>query len=385
MRKELITYSHPKSPISEIFRTLRTNIQFMSSNKELKTLLITSTQPDEGKSWITANLAITFAQTGKKVIIVDADMRKGRQFKIFKTALKPGLSNYLSGIGANDEKSNDKNVKNYIQNTEIENLELLTSGNIPPNPSELLVSETMVELLNNLKKLADIVIIDGTPSELVTDSIILSRLVDATLIVASHKETKKESLKKVIRNIQNVDGNLIGIILNKIPVNAKKYAEKYYYREKVVSDNKRKKVLDKINSMYSEVKKKNEKVSNLIKENNEKIQKNIKNKTERKSEKIEKNKVSNEIAEEITKKETKPKKTTTKKTASKETGKKEVKKTTKKATAKKPVKKAATTKTKKVITENENIENALNVKKKKVSSDVKKSILDEVKEYNENK
>ena len=227
MRKELIAQKDPKSPISEVFRTLRTNIQFMNTNKKLKTLLVTSTFPGEGKSWVTSNLAVTFAQAGKRVILIDADMRKGRQYAIFGVSPRPGLSNYLSGIDENEE--DDADIANYIQKTEVENLLLISAGNIPPNPSELLVSPRMVKLLDELKEVCDIIIIDGTPCELVTDSVILSRIVDSTVIVTAQKETKKDALERVIKNIQNVGGHIAGVVLNKVPVSAKKYTETYYY------------------------------------------------------------------------------------------------------------------------------------------------------------
>ena len=150
LKKELITQRDPKSPVSEVFRTLRTNIQFMSTNKKLKTLLITSTFPSEGKSWVASNLAVTFAQAGNKVILIDADMRKGRQYTIFGASPRPGLSNYLSGIDLTEGQEPD--IINYLQKTEIENLLLMPAGNIPPNPSELLISEQMVELLEKLKE-----------------------------------------------------------------------------------------------------------------------------------------------------------------------------------------------------------------------------------------
>lgn len=227
LKKELIAQRDPKSPVSEVFRTLRTNIQFMSTNKKLKTLLITSTFPSEGKSWVASNLAVTFAQAGNKVILIDADMRKGRQYTIFGVSPRPGLSNYLSGIDA--ENPDEIDISKYIQKTEVENLLIMTAGNIPPNPSELLVSPQMNKLLEDLKEVCDIVIIDGTPCELVTDSIILSRIVDSTVIVTAHKETKKDNLEKIIRNIQNVGGHLAGVVVNKMPVSVKKYNEKYYY------------------------------------------------------------------------------------------------------------------------------------------------------------
>ena len=198
MKRELIAHRDPKSPVSEVFRTLRTNIQFMNTNNKLKTLLVTSTFPGEGKSWVTANLAVTFAQAGKKVIIVDADMRKGRQYTIFEVSPRPGLSNYLSGVDANTGEEISEDLANYIQDTEIPNLYIIPAGNIPPNPSELLISAKMVSLLDRLKELCDLVIIDGTPCELVTDAIILSRIVDSTVVVTAHKQTKKDNLQKIV-------------------------------------------------------------------------------------------------------------------------------------------------------------------------------------------
>ncbi len=230
MKKELLTYQNPKSPVSEIFRTLRTNIQFMNTDRKLKTLLVTSTFPGEGKSWITANLAVTFAQAGKRVVLVDADMRKGRQYSIFGVLPKPGLSNYLSNIGVDDmENAEDVSIANYIQETDVENLHVLTAGNVPPNPSELLVSRRMKNLLQELKTMCDLVIIDGTPCDLVSDAIILSRIVDSTMIITAQKETKKDSLVRIVKNIQNVGGKIAGVVVNKMDVSAKKYNQSYYY------------------------------------------------------------------------------------------------------------------------------------------------------------
>ena len=227
MRKEVIAHKDPKSPISEIFRTLRTNIQFMNTSKKLKVLQVTSTFLGEGKSWVASNLAVTFAQAGKKVILIDADMRKGRQYAIFGVSPRPGLSNYLSGVTDNENEKAD--LADYIQETEVQNLYLIAAGNVPPNPSELLVSAQMVGLLEDLKELCDIVIVDGTPCELVTDSIILARLVDSTVVVTAHKATKKEALERALKNIQNVGGKIAGVVINKIPVEGKKFDERYYY------------------------------------------------------------------------------------------------------------------------------------------------------------
>ena len=228
MRKELIVHKNPKSPNSEIFRTLRTNIQFMNTNKKLKTLLVTSTFPGEGKSWVASNLAVTFAQAGKKVILIDADMRKGRQYRIFDIAPKPGLSNYLSETEIDDNGNATRNAGEYVQETGVDNLYVIAAGNVPPNPSELLVSPQMLKLLEDLKEICDLVIIDGTPCELVADSIILSRIVDSCIIITAHKITKKDALERVIKNIRNVGGKLAGVVINKVPV-SKGYGQKYYY------------------------------------------------------------------------------------------------------------------------------------------------------------
>lgn len=225
IKRELIAHREPKSPVSETFRTLRTNIQFMNSNKKLQTLLVTSTVPGEGKSWVASNLAVTFAQAGKRVILIDADMRKGRQYSIFGVLPRPGLSNYLSGINEN----NQANWSDYIRITDIPNLCVMPAGNIPPNPSELLVTTKMLDMLEELKRQCDLIIIDSTPSKLVTDSVILSRIVDSTIIVSAHNQTQKDDLEKVVKDIQKVGGNIAGIVYNKIPVSGKKYNDIYYY------------------------------------------------------------------------------------------------------------------------------------------------------------
>lgn len=214
VKKELIAQTDSESNLSEAFRSLRTNIQFMNTNKDLKTLLITSTFPGEGKSWVSSNLAVTFAKAGSQVILVDADMRKGRQYVIFDASPKPGLSNCLVHMNSDKE---EVDVNKYIQKTPVENLQLITAGSVPLNPSELLVSDQMTKLLGILKDMCDIVIIDGTPCELVTDSVILSRATDATLVVTAYKETKKDKLEKVIKSIREVGGTISGVVINKVP------------------------------------------------------------------------------------------------------------------------------------------------------------------------
>ena len=232
MKNELITFVSPKTQISEVFRTLRTNIQFMNVDEGLKSLLITSTVPGEGKSWVASNLAVTFAQAGKRVLLVDADMRKGRQHEIFEVNNNNGLSNYLIMTTKNDSLNS---IGDYIQTTLIDNLYIMTAGMTPPNPSELLTSQKMIDLIKYLEQIFDIVIFDGTPSTIVTDAIILSKFVDSTLIVSAHKETKIDDLNQVKRNITNVGGRIAGVVVNKMPVNKKVNKAGYYYENSIVT------------------------------------------------------------------------------------------------------------------------------------------------------
>jgi len=228
MKKELITHRIPKSPISEIFRTLRTNLQFMNTKEGLRTLMVTSCNQSEGKSWITSNLAVAFAQTGKKVLLIDCDLRKGRQFSIFGVKPTPGISNFLSGIDSNGYECSE-NVFDVIQKTPVENLDILTAGNVPPNPSELLVSERMQKCIRTLKNHYDLLVFDTTPSNLVTDAVIISRYVDTSIIVVEHKGTKMEDLKRIKRDIENVGGKIAGVVVNKVPISTKRYTDAYYY------------------------------------------------------------------------------------------------------------------------------------------------------------
>ena len=145
---------------------------------------------------------------------------------------RPGLSNYLSGYYENQESAD---IDKYLKKTDVNNLYLLPAGNIPPNPSELLVRRQMRNLLEQLKNQVDLIIIDGTPSKLVTDSVILSRMVDSTIIVSAHNQTRKDDLERVIKDIKNVGGNIAGVVYNKIPVSSKKYNQTYYYSSNVVT------------------------------------------------------------------------------------------------------------------------------------------------------
>ena len=260
MKEEVIAFTDPKSPVSEMFKTLRTNIQFMNTNKPLKTLLVTSTLPGEGKSWTVANLAVTFAQAGKKVLIIDADMRKGRQFGIFEVPPTPGLSNYLSGVI--DGESGNYELEQFIHKTELDNLFIMPAGNVPPNPTELLVSEKMINLIGMVSKKYDITIFDGTPGLLVADASILSRIVDSTIIVTAYNETKIDNVSEVKKAIENIGGKVAGVVINKIPISAKKYENTYYYGHTApaVIDDKKMKKLNLRKQFFKEEKEEQKKI-----------------------------------------------------------------------------------------------------------------------------
>ena len=160
MKNEIVVVENPKSPEAEMFRNLRTNIQFMNADSEKKVMLVTSTMPGEGKSYVSANLAAAFAQIDKKVLIVDTDMRKGRQYSLFNLHPRPGISNFLSGVVDQDFVGQKENIENYIQETDVDNLYLIPAGSVPPNPSELLVSNKMKNIIERLKEHFDVVIFD---------------------------------------------------------------------------------------------------------------------------------------------------------------------------------------------------------------------------------
>lgn len=233
MKSELVVANSPKSPEAEMFRSLRTNIQFMNADSKKKVMQITSTVPGEGKSYVTANLATAFAQINKKVLIIDVDMRKGRQYSIFNLNPRPGISNFLSGVVDSDFSLDKDDIESYIQSTDIENLFVITSGSVPPNPSELLVSNKMSKVIDSLLDKFDVLIFDAPPCLIVADALIMSRLVDFNLIVSAQNITKMEDLAKAKNAIENVNGKVAGVILNKVQIAAKTYENAYYYGEKI--------------------------------------------------------------------------------------------------------------------------------------------------------
>ena len=212
----LIVESKPKSISAEAYRTLRTNIQYSSFDKEIKTIVVTSSDPGEGKSTTAANMALSFAQSEKSVLLIDCDLRKPSLHRQFKISNLVGVSDVLIC------KENIKDAINIYNN----NLHILTSGKLPPNPSEMLGSKSMERLLEELKVRYDVVILDTAPLNAVTDAQILSTKVDGTILVVKAEKTKRDSVQQAKSLLDKVSANIIGTVLNGVENTKNKY---YYY------------------------------------------------------------------------------------------------------------------------------------------------------------
>lgn len=223
--KELIVHKYPKSSVTEAIKAVRTNLRFSSINKNVQTILITSSIAGEGKSFISANVASAFATSTEKVLLIDCDLRRGRQKELFglhKTS-KTGLSNLLI------DKNWEKNIKNYIHATEVPNLDVIPIGATPPNPTVLLESVKMEQVVEELKKKYDIIIFDAPPVGGLTDALVMTRLADVVLIVARAKKTTLELLEGTKEALENVNANIAGVILNRVDAKDSKYYKNYYY------------------------------------------------------------------------------------------------------------------------------------------------------------
>ena len=216
---ELITKYDPRSPISEVFRLLRTNIQYLNKKDESTAIMITSTAPENGKTFVTANLAVTLAQADKKVLLIDTDIRKPRLHQVFNMENEIGLSDYLT----------NRTEGLYIRKTQVENLAIVTAGSPVQNTSELLGMEKFKKTIEALKEKYDYVVIDSSPVLMVTDSILVSRVVDSTVLVGIYNKTRIDDLKSAIRRINHVGGKVAGIVINRSNTSSSQYNNKYFY------------------------------------------------------------------------------------------------------------------------------------------------------------
>lgn len=216
----LVTQNDPKNPGAEAYRVIRTGIQFAQAGKELQTIALTSCTPNEGKSTTIANLAVVLTQAGKSVLLIDCDMRNPTVHKNFNLSNKVGFSSCISmGTALSDA----------VQKTSIEGLYALTGGVIPPNPSELLGSEQMKNVLQRAKEQYDYVLIDTPPVMPVTDALIVGRFVDGMILVIASAEVKVEMARDVKNQLVNAGANILGVVLNKVRSEHHGYGYGYYY------------------------------------------------------------------------------------------------------------------------------------------------------------
>lgn len=216
----LITQVNPNSQFSEQYKIIQTSIDFSVVDKPYQTILVTSAEPGTGKSTTAANLAVVYAQKGKKVLLVDGDMRKPTIHKIFRESNIVGMSNNLT---------ENLKLSESLLKSETKGLFILTSGVIPPNPGELLNSKRMKQLLSTAKKNFDFIIIDSPPMLMMSDSIVLASLADGVVIVVRKQLTKKEALNRTIQQLNLIQAQIIGVVFNGESANE---SEAYYYEYK---------------------------------------------------------------------------------------------------------------------------------------------------------
>jgi len=217
LKRRLLAHNSPKDPVAEQYRTIRTNIQFSNVDQDIKTIVVTSSGAEEGKSTTSSNLATVYAQQGLNVLLIDADLRKPTGHYTFRLENHIGLTNVLT---------RQSTLAQAVQESEIPHLSVLTSGPIPPNPSELLASAQMAELLKEMKEQFDMIIFDTPPILAVADAQILANQVDGTILVVSSGKTEKDAALKSKELLSNAQGKLLGVVLNNRKVEEGNY---YYY------------------------------------------------------------------------------------------------------------------------------------------------------------
>jgi capsular exopolysaccharide synthesis family protein len=198
---------------------IRSNLQFAAIDGAAKTILVTSPSPGEGKSTTAANLGVVMAQAGLRAIVVDADLRRPTQHQIFGLVNMGGLTDLLT--------SPELEIEGYLRDSGVENLQVLTSGFLPPNPSELLGSGRMRQLLSSLQEIADVVIFDSPPAAAFADSVVLSNRVDGVLLVTQAGKTRRDVARQAVSNLQQAGANLFGAVLNRV---SRRSEGRYYHR-----------------------------------------------------------------------------------------------------------------------------------------------------------
>ena len=230
MGYSLITLEQTKSPISEAYRTLRTNVEFTIVDSETQIILVTSSGPREGKSYTVANLAVSVAQSGKSVLVIDADLRNPTQHKLFGLDNGEGLSVYLL---------QDQDYSKYIRETDVTGVKVLPAGPIPPNPAELVGSKRMKHFISEVGERFDLVLIDTPPVIAVTDAAILAQEVDGAILVLAAGEVNRTYAQKAKETLAKLNVKILGAVLNKVDLNANEYYYYYYNESDEVKKHKR--------------------------------------------------------------------------------------------------------------------------------------------------
>ena len=221
MKEELVIHNKPKSNISEDIRTIRTNLMFTSSDEESQVILVTSSIPGEGKSFISSNLATAFAQTDETTLLIDCDLRLGRIHKIFGVSNDKGFSNLLASQSV-------VNCADFIKKTPIPNLYVIPRGTVPPNPSELLNSTNTKRVINFLRENFSRIIFDGVPINGLPDSLIMASLVDRVVLVTAVGYTKSDELMEAKKALEKIDANIAGVVVNRVNQTKRGKYSNYY-------------------------------------------------------------------------------------------------------------------------------------------------------------
>jgi capsular exopolysaccharide synthesis family protein len=218
--EKLVSNLGPRSPVAECYRILRTNLQFLEVERQLRSVLVTSAAPQDGKTLTSCNLAITIAQAGTQVVLVDADLRKSRVHRMFGMDNRTGLTTVLTGLIPLPEA---------LREVDVPNLKVLTAGPKPPNPAEMLGSARMAALLAELNAFAEMVIVDSPPVMAVTDAVVLSTMVDGVVLVLKANDTTYQQAQRTKAMLEQVKARILGVVLDQVSLNGVEGYQYYYY------------------------------------------------------------------------------------------------------------------------------------------------------------
>jgi tyrosine-protein kinase Etk/Wzc len=232
--KRKLTNLKPRNPIVESYRAIRSNIRYATVDGNVRSVLITSSLPGEGKSLTVANLAITFAKSGARTILLDCDLHRPKLHYMFGVEKSPGISELLTGQV--EGESLEEKISRIIRETEVENLYLITSGKLPPNPGDLLASERVEEILENLKSNFDMVLVDSPPLGLVSDTSVLATRMDSTILVIRAGQTRRPSVVQAKEMLEHLGANIFGAVINELDARSRRYSDYYYYYSKYSRD-----------------------------------------------------------------------------------------------------------------------------------------------------